>query len=176
MVSHAHLWWPDHLQLFIVENKEVHDPRRFFTICDKRQALPWSSNDCHGYPKTRWWSWHRLSYLIATKHKLRGRSFALSSTYLVGHEGRNRSSDLVIPLLVSHRTEEDEDEPRRHRHLGDALEEDGLLKPDERDYGSLEEVDLADEDVGSLGAGRDLFQEVLVELRTGNKIISFSIR
>ena len=82
----------------------------------------------------------------------------------------------MIPLLVSHRTEEDEDEPRRHRHLGDALEEDGLLKPDERDYGSLEEVDLADEDVGSLGAGRDLFQEVLVELRTGNKIISFSIR
>ena len=75
----------------------------------------------------------------------------------------------MVLALVALRPEQDEEEARRHRHLREVAEEDGVAEADERDDRVREELHLADEDVRRLGARRDLLEEVLVELRTKKK-------
>ena len=58
------------------------------------------------------------------------------------------------------------DEPRGYRDLGDVSEERGFLEANERVQRARQQVGVADEDVGRLGAGRNLLEKVLVVLRT----------
>lgn len=83
---------------------------------------------------------------------------------LVRHQGGHGPPDLVVARVASHRPQQQEEEPRRHRDLGQVPQDHGGVQPHERRHRLLEEVDLPDEDVAGFRARGDLPHEVEVVL------------
>ena len=74
----------------------------------------------------------------------------------------------MVSLLLSCRSEEDEDEACWDRDLSQVTQHYSFTKSQESNDGMTEEVHLTNQDVGGLSSYRDLLQEVLVELQTKN--------
>jgi len=77
--------------------------------------------------------------------------------------------------MVNRRTEQYKHEPCWHRHLGYVTKQRRLLKANERIQRSREAVHVTNQYVGSLGAGRNLLQKVLVILQSIDQSINQSI-
>jgi len=74
----------------------------------------------------------------------------------------------VVLLVVGGRTQQHKNEPGRHRYLGDVAEQRRFLQANERVQRIRQAVDVADQDVGSFGAGRNLLEKVLVVLHSSH--------
>ena len=86
---------------------------------------------------------------------------------LVRHDGSHSTSNLVVGLKVALGSQHHKQEPGRDWNLREVTEDHGLLQSDEGGQGLLQELDLANQDVRSLGTLRDLLHKVAVNLRVG---------
>jgi len=87
--------------------------------------------------------------------------------HLVSEEGGHGAADLVVARDTALRPEQEEDEARGHGHLGQIAHQRRRAQPDEGRHRLLQEVHLAHQDVGGLGARRDLAHELQVALEDG---------
>ncbi|WAR10772.1 hypothetical protein MAR_035848, partial [Mya arenaria] len=87
------------------------------------------------------------------------RKQGFNPTHLVCHESSNGTSNLVVPALVPCWAQQYEHELCGHRHLRQVTHHAGVLQADKPNYHVVEEIYLTNEDVGCVGAWRDLLHE-----------------